>query len=198
MTDQNNGLRTQGRRGRGCLGWGCLVVSSLLIVLLLVVGVGVALFLGVPNRLGLVKSPAQELLSGTPDRAAASALKEELVKSGFDARGLDVYVLPIKGEQGNIAYIGLDSSKGFRFGETKSGDPITDLMKRLGASDTAEESRIQRIAVDYKGSDGESVVTLTASTESVSGLADGKVSPEQFLKALDGKVNWNALLQEGF
>jgi hypothetical protein len=143
-----------------------------------------------------VKSPAEELLSGTPDRAAASRLVEELAKSGVDVRGMDVYVLPVKGKESSVAYVGLDSSKGFRFKANKGEEPITSLMKRLATSGTAKDAGIQRIAIDYRGSDGKSLVTLTAPTEAISSFANGRLSQQQFMTALEGHADWLALSQE--
>ncbi|MBI3910702.1 MAG: zinc ribbon domain-containing protein, partial [Armatimonadetes bacterium] len=64
------------RRGRGCIGWGCMLILYSLAIVVVVGGVFAALYFRVPARLGLVTPPEERLLSGTPDRAAAKALKD--------------------------------------------------------------------------------------------------------------------------
>ncbi len=186
----------QKRKGRGCLGCGCLMLTLLLVLMLLVVGAGAAMYYRVPERVGLVKSPAERLLSGTPDRRAATELKEELAKGGIDTKGLDIYVLPVAGKESSVAIAVLDSSKGFRFGSSRGRDPLIDFMSQLSTSKTAKEAGIQRVAIDYRNDKGESLLALTTSVDAASGFARGGVSREEFMKKLEGRANWPAVTEE--
>ncbi|MBI4318812.1 MAG: zinc ribbon domain-containing protein [Chloroflexi bacterium] len=184
------------KKGRGCIGWGCLIFTLLLVLLLLVAGAGAAIFFRVPERIGLVKSPAERLFSGTPDRQAARELKDELARAGVDTKGLDIYVLPVTGKDSSVAIAVMDSSRGFRFGSTRGRDPVIDFMGRLSTSKTAEAAGIKRVAIDYRNEKGESLLALTASVDAASGFARGGVSREEFMQNLEGKANWQAVTEE--
>jgi hypothetical protein len=166
-----------------------------LIVLLLLVALGAALYFRVPQKLGLIKSAAERLLSDSPDRAAASALMEDLTAAGFDLEGVEGYVLPLKDGTGSLAYFVLDASQGFEF-PSSLDDPITGALVELALGNAAAEFGIRRVGMEYISATGESLLTLTASTQTISDYASGRLSREEFLKGIDGEVNWVAFYTE--
>jgi len=193
---ETQGPPAQKRKGRGCLGWGCLVLTAILAVVVLLVGVGAALFFRVPERLGIRKSAAERLLSQTPDREAASAILADLKKAGVDTKGVELYVLPFKEKEGSIAYAVLDTSQGFDFRGVKEDDPITDYLTKLATGEASEKYGIERVALEYRGQGGDSLLTVTASTDTIAGFANGTVSKEQFLQGVDAGGNLPAFIQE--
>ena len=186
------------RRRWGCcsLRCGCLTISAFLGVLAILVGVGAALYFRVPERLGLRESAADRLLSGAPDREAAAAILTDLEEAGVNTQGVELWVLPISGKGGILAYAILDSSQGFTFEDVSSDDPVTDYLIQLAAGDAAEEYGIERVAFDYLGESGDSLLVITASTEAISGFTAGTIDRSQFLKEVEAKADLPALVQE--
>jgi len=180
-------------RRRGCFGCGCW---AMIVVLLLLVGVVAAFYYRVPQRLGLRKAQAQQVFSGTPDREAAAAILEELRKGGLNLQGIALYVLPLEGEEGSVGIAVLDSSRGFDFMRVGERDLVVDRLKKLVTGKTLEEHDVERLAADYRGQDGKSVVILTAPTEDIKRYAEGKISDEELVHAVKGRVDVAALSKE--
>jgi len=157
--------------------------------------VGVSIFFKIPERLGIIKSPTEQLLSQTPDPDAAKKLTEELKKTGISTQGLKVYVIPYKGREGSLAFAVLNASEGFNL-QNSGNDVIMNSMKLLAVSNAAKQNHIQRVAVDYRNKDGKSLITLTASTEAISSFALGKINQEQFMKEVEGMFNLPELIKE--
>lgn len=186
------------KRGRGCLGWGCLIILSFLAIILVVGGVYAGLYFQVPERLGLVQSPAERLLSGPPNREAATAIKADVAKQGINTTGMDLYVLPIAGTDGSLVVATLDASKGFQFKSANGSEPILDYMTRLTTSGPAKTAKVQRVVIDYRDKTGSTLMTMTAPTEAISGYAQGTLTRKEFMKQIDGTANWPALYQQAF
>ena len=53
-----------------------------------------------------------------------------------------------------------------------------------------QRSGIKRVAVDYKNEEGDSLLTLTAPSDTVVRYSDGAIDREQFLQELEGQVNF--------
>lgn len=175
------------KKGRGCFCSGCL----LLLILLLVAALGVgALVLRLPAKLGIWPS-GEALLSGTPDRAGAAAILEELKADGIETTGLTLYVVPVTGQSGTLAYAILDTSAGFDFSATSAAgtSPIPDMFTRLVAGPAATESNVAQVAIEYRGISGEAMGVLTASTQSIRDFASGAIDQAAFSNALHGTFN---------
>jgi hypothetical protein len=168
-------------RLRGC----CL---GTLLVLLLLCGVGVFIS-PLPQRWGLRRSPAERAFAPEPDRAVAVALTTELREAGVDTTGLYLYVLPYEEQQGSVLYAVLDGSSGFGLNRSTDSEPILDYMGLLAQSEAAQQAGIQRVAVDYRDSEGQQVAVLTASTASVLAFSRGDMPLETFMQELEGKVD---------
>jgi hypothetical protein len=167
------------------------------VLLAVVVVLGVFVF-RVPQKLGLVQPPAERLLAGAPDRSTGQAIRDEVAKGGIDVKGMEVYVLPIAGKQISVAYAVLDASKGFRFTKVQGQDPILEYMKRLATTDTVRQEGIERVAIEYRDKKGKVLLTLTATTEAITGFARGAVTREQLIQKIDGNADWPAFYQEVF
>jgi pSer/pThr/pTyr-binding forkhead associated (FHA) protein len=192
--DQVPGAQPKPKR-RSCLR-SCSIAFLATFLVLAVCGLLVgAIFLDIPQKLGLKESAAERLLSDSPDRVAAAALRDELDQTGIDTQGMEIYVLPFKDRDGSLAYALLDAGEGFQF---TSGlqDPIADTLISMAASQAVQEHDIQRIAIDYRNETGERLLVLTASTSAINGYANGMLSREEFMQALDGEANLVAFYQE--
>jgi len=181
------------RRGRGCCGTGCLLAF---VLLLLIGAAGAALYFRVPQRIGLIKPAAERLLSSTPDREAAAAIVDELALAGLDTQGMEIYVVPYQDGRGAVAYVVLDASQGFSFPQGSS-DPLLGFLLGLAQGGASQRYGLRRVAVEYKSFSGASLVTLTAPTQAIQDYADGKITRQALLKAIEGNANWGALLTEG-
>lgn len=178
-------------KGRGCLARGCLTILGLFTVIVLVVG---ALLLRVPQQLGVWPS-ATRLLDGTPDRASAAAIMDQLAASGLDTTGLTLYVMPVKGQDGTLAYAVLDTSAGFHFPTGSAGSPLLDMFGKLASGPTVDAARIKQVAIAYRDASGHTLGVLTASTDAIRQLVAGQIDEHAFSAQLHGDVDPAAALQ---
>ena len=178
------------RRGRrSCLGCGCQLMGSLILVIVLLAGWLIAVQGGVLERLGLRESPAKDLLSGTPDRQAAEALREELHRADLNTRGVSFYVIPIEGTDGSLAYALIDRSKGFEFGQTAEPREVLRRLQNVATGDTLERLGIKRVAVEVRNPAGETALVVTAESTDIKAFANGEMDRKEFVRAVDGKAN---------
>jgi hypothetical protein len=168
----------------------------LLAVLLVFVGYVVFSRTDVPARLGLREPAVERLLSGEPDRQAAQMFIEELQATGLDTQGMYLYVLPIEGQSYSLAYAVLDASAGFHFNSTAEGDGVTDLLTRMAASDTAGAYGVGRVAIEYRNMAGTRILTLTAPADVIRDFANGTISQDAFMQALEGEFDAQELYGE--
>ncbi|MFC1991936.1 hypothetical protein ACFLVC_04365 [Chloroflexota bacterium] len=164
-----------------------LITLAIVIAILVIVA---CVFFNLPQRIGVVQSPTEKILSTTPDREATTAMMEDLKSAGINTKGIDIYVIPYKGSDENVAIAVLDASQGFDVRNFSREDAITEYLELLASLDTGGEYNIKRVAVDYKNEEGESLLTLTAPTDIITRYADGSISRQQFLKELEGQVNF--------
>ena len=179
---------------RGTFKAGCLIFIAIVFIILLVVAIA---FFNLPQRIGIVSSPAERLLSATPDREASQALTSDLQQLGFNTQGVELHVIPKKNSEENILYAELDSSEGFNINQFGSGgDPVTDALTILTNLDESGENDIERIAINYRDENGDSLATMTASTAVIRGFANGTVSRQEFMQELEGEVELSKLIEE--
>jgi hypothetical protein len=165
---------------------GCLTALGIIVLVLLIASIFI---FNLPQRVGLVASPGVRLLSQTPDREAAAALKTALIKTGINTQGIDLYVFPEKSSNQNVLLAVLDSSQGFYFSNYGSQDAISSYLKQLADLDKSGTYRIERIVLDYKDADGESLVGLTAPVDAIRRFSQGTMSRQDFMQAIEGNVN---------
>ena len=177
------------KRSRSCLGCGCQVVGIFALLVFLAVVWVIAVQAGVLERLGLRKSPTDELLSGAPDRQAAAAVVQELHQAEINTRGMSIQVLPIKGTDGKLAVAVIDRSQGFVLGQ--SGDPGAALehLQDMFAGDTLDRLGITRVAIETRDEKGRFVAAVTVDSKDLKAAANGEMDPEDFVKAVDARIN---------
>jgi hypothetical protein len=154
----------------------------IIIVIVLVMVAGALLYFRVPQKIGLVKTAADRLFTMTPDREKAAALFRDMEQAGFDMKGVEVYVLPVKGTDDNVAMFVLDASKGFDFTRSGGGDPFKKFVQVVSE---AQAQGINRAAVAYYNEDGRLLLAATLPAEAAVSYAQGKLTDEQLVK----KVN---------
>jgi hypothetical protein len=171
---------------------GCLTALGIFVLVLLIAGI---FFFNVPQKIGLVASPGERLLSQTPDREAAASLKAELTKAGINTQGISLYLFPEKTSDQNVLLAVLDSSQGFYFNNYGNQDAISGYLKQLADLDKSGTYHIERIVLDYKDGDGESLVGLTAPVTAIRKFSQGTMSRQDFMEAIEGQVNVSKLAE---
>ena len=179
------------RKKRGCFATGCLTILGLFFVGGAVLAV---LLLRVPQQLGIWPSGAS-LLQGTPDREAAAAILDEVAAAGMDTTGLSLYVMPVEGQDGSLAYAVLDASAGFQFPTGTAANPLPDLFGRLAGGSTVDEAGIEQVAVAYRDGAGRTLGVLTASTKVIRQFVAGEIDEAAFSEQLRGDVDLGAALE---
>ncbi|MFC2069280.1 hypothetical protein ACFLTP_09805 [Chloroflexota bacterium] len=179
---------------RGSVGKGCLITIGVIVLILVIASI---ILFNVPQRIGIVQSPTERHLSSTPDREDAEALMTELQQLGVNTQGINMYVIPKKNSDKSILYAEFDSSEGFNLqalGGSRS--PIEDALGLLAELDKSGEYGIERIAMNYKDENGDSLAIVTAPTEAIRGFVNGTITRQQFMQALEGKVELSKLVEE--
>jgi hypothetical protein len=170
----------------GCLK-GCLLF---LLVLLLLVGAIVANALGLPQKLGLVKSATEKRYDvQAADRVAAADLVAELETKGVATKGMEVYVLPLKDGSGSGAYVVLDQSNGFAFAPSEGGDAFLGTLASLAKSEAVKANGIKDVAFEYRDAKGRSLITIGAKVQDGADFADGKITEGEFMAKVGGKAD---------
>lgn len=164
-----------------------LIGLGVLVVIAVIVGI---VFFNLPQRIGLAETPTEKLLSATPDRETAAAMKAELASAGLNTQGMDIYVFPYKENDENVVIAVLDSSQGFDIRNLTGEDAITEYLGLLANLDKGGKYDIQRVAVDYKNDEGDSILVLTAPSATITRYTSGSISRQQFLQELEGQVNF--------
>jgi hypothetical protein len=177
------------RKRHGCFFWGCLTSLGLVVIAALVIGI---VFFNLPQRIGLVKPAAVRLLSQTPDRAAAQAVKSEMQQAGLNTTGVDVYVFPERNSSSSVMLTVLDTSQGFRFPSAQSSDAVADYVVQL--AEVCARNKIERVAFEYRDGKGISLVTLTSPVDTALKYSQGKISRAEFLKAIDAQIDYSRLV----
>jgi hypothetical protein len=185
------GPRTKKKKKRGCLAQGCLLMTGLFAVLVLLI---VALVFKVPEQLGLAPSGAR-LLAGTPDRDSAAAILANLEKAGVDTTGLSLYVMPVTGQSGTLAYAVLDTSAGFTFTGGGAANPLPELFGSLVNGPPVDDANVTQVAIEYRDQTGKRLGVLTASTEVIREFIAGTIDEKTFRARLHGDVDPLAVLQ---
>ena len=170
--------KAKGKKRHGCL------ISLLVIVVILGIA-GIVLF-RVPQKIGLVKSPAEKMYSQAADTEKAALVVAGLQQYGVKMNGVEVYVMPVKDTDHNTAFIILDSSKGFNFNNSGIHDPIAAFVS---IALQAQQQGINRAAVVYYDEQGKALLTVTAATGDVVAYSQGKMTKEQLMKKVDIGAN---------
>lgn len=176
---------------RGCCG--CLIALAVL-------GFGaIALLVAAPfilEAVGFYGPSAEELYSGAPDRAAAATIESALAAQAVD--GVDIVVLPITGQTGQVAVLTIpqDASAGGIQTRAEAETYLKQTMAALVAANQANDLGVAQVAVNLAGPDGDTLVTIAASTEVMADYASGEIDQAEFLESVGVDYsNLVALLQ---
>ena len=161
------------RKRHGCL-IGCLIV---ILVPLLLCG-------GVSAYVALRPSPADDLLGGPSDEQAAAALTSELAARGIPTESATVYVYPMSGGGGSIAYARVDLA--LASGDT--GQPMPEYFAALGGSEAARQAGVERVALEIVDDSGQMLALTTTDAASCAAYADGSLDYDGFLATMDGRI----------
>jgi hypothetical protein len=129
-----------------------------------------------------VKSPAEKMFSGTPDRAAAATIMTNLQQAGLNTKGVEVYVVPVTGTNDSVAFVVLDASLGFDINASKSVDPVKDFIKVISAT---QASSVNRAAVMYFNEEGQALLTVTVTTADALAFSQNKITAQQLMAKVD-------------
>jgi hypothetical protein len=174
-----------------------LIVLGIVVVIIIIIGVA---FFNLPQRIGLVDTPTEKLLSATPDREAAAAAMAEFESTGIDTEGIELYIFPVKGtaddpSMESVAFLVFDASEGADLFSLTENELI-GYMEKLSNLGQNDENNIERVAIDYRNEGGESLLTLTAPAETIRKFANGSISREQFLEEMEGQVDFTKIISE--
>jgi len=179
----------------GCLAFGGLLSCCLVATLFFGPGIW--------GRLGPFRTSAEELYSGAPDPYASQVVTQILIEAGVP--GARAVVIPIKGSDGQIAVITLDSSAGFDGTGTASGNELLlmEVLQRMQEDNRMEMLGIERVSVDYRDQNGGNLLAITAPQESLEAFSQGQLTRKDLLQEVDVGLptldlqQTLALLQEG-
>lgn len=141
------------------------------------------------QKLGLFGPDAREVYELAPDPVASRALEGALVERGI--AGVSVYVIPIKGQPTQGAFIILDASQGYTGLSPLDDDDqvLTQLLQDLAARNREQNLRISHLTVEYRDQSGAQMLAFTADMADVDAYAGGQITRETFFS----RVNFNIL-----
>lgn len=172
---------------RGC--WGCAIALLIIFLLLACASViGLGWWLGWYEQLGIISSPAEELFVSGRDPWAAENILLELENKGVATEGLHVYVMPSKGG-GTFAYLVADESAGYSWSGPEYDNAMEGLLVHTAMTEAAEQTPVERVAVEYRGPDGEHVAVMTAPTGELTAFAEGFITQEQLFEVMNGRTD---------
>ena len=176
------------RRGLGC--------AIVVLVLLLLVGWVAAMRWGALERLGLRQPISEQVFAPPPDRELSAALMDAFEQAGMNTQGVGVYVLPMAGQEGSVAFLSLDASQGFDLERLFIGGGDWSAMEQILEGEDLQDLNITRLAFDYVDRDGKSILTLTASTEALRQFSEGEIDEKEFFRQVMGRIDIPGLIRE--
>jgi len=177
-TQTGKPIKEKRKKGHGCL-------FTFLILLAIIVIAGIVVF-RVPEKIGLAKTAAEKMYSQAADTDKAALVMDKLQDYGVNAKGVEVYVMPVKDTDHNTAFIVLDSSKGFNFNDSGIRNPI-DAVVAIAAE--AQQQGINRAAVVYYDTAGKALLTVTFPTADCVAYSQGKITEKQLMEKVDVGAN---------
>lgn len=164
--------------------WCCL--TCLIITGLSLVCIAGGFFLGPPilQELGIFGRPAEVVYQLAPDPVASQQLNQVLIDRNIP--GVRVFVIPMKGQTTQGAFVILDASKGYT-GLSPLDDSsgvFLSLLQDLTLRNRQENLRITHVTVDYRDEQGISILSFTVDQADVEKYADGLISQEDFYQAV--------------
>jgi hypothetical protein len=176
------------RRGRR----GCLI--ALLIVAILIL-TPIALFLRLPQQLGIWRANPQAIFGQTPDPLVGEAVTAALSNAGSPTAGLRVYVFRDPASTGRILYATAALAENFSFRDTGGRDPILDLLGQMATAGVAADPRVVGVAVKVRDFEGNPMMIVTADAPDAVAYANGRMDEATFLDRVSGWVDPSVLAQ---
>jgi hypothetical protein len=171
------------RRNRGCLAClGCLGLTACLAAVL----VGVVLFAPtLLQKVGIFGPGPEERFSGAADPVGTQMVTEVLDDAGFE--GVDVVVMPVQGSKGQIALFTLsESSRLGSIDSTASGEEqFLSLVQEFSRANREGDLKIETVALDFQGENGQSLVSAGVPQEAVDAYATGKIGRREFVQQVE-------------
>ena len=163
------------KKSKGC--FTCLIIlgsSLLLLVATIVVAVLVLRALGISGR------SAKYVYQQAPDLVASQQLSQALDERSIV--GVSVYVIPLKGQDKQGAFIILDASKGYTgLSPLEGSDEVfVNLLRDLTYRNRTKNLRISHLTVEYRDEQGIPLMSFTVDQEDVERYADGLITQEEF------------------
>jgi hypothetical protein len=144
-------------------------------------------FLGPPlaSWLGIFGPEAKEVYQYAPDQAASQSLTESFEDLGIT--GVKVYVLPIKDQPTQGAFIILDASAGYVGMDPldTEDDMLLLILQDITRRNRTENLRLAHVTVDYRDEFGETATAFTADQELVEEYADGLITQRGFFGQIE-------------
>jgi hypothetical protein len=173
---------SQPRRKRGWCCAGCIILPLVTIFCLASV-----YFVGpiVGQWLGIFGMEAEEVYEAAPDLAASQSLSNTFAELGIP--GVTVYVMPIKDQSTQGAFIIMDVSAGYRGLDplSEGDDMLLLVLQDITHRNRTENLRLAHITVDYRDEYGETATAFTADQTLVEEYADGYISQREFFAQIE-------------
>jgi hypothetical protein len=166
-------------------GWCC--ASCVLIPLVSIICLVSVYFIGPPlvSWLGIYGPEAKEVYEAAPDLAASESLTQSFSDLGIP--GVKVYVIPIKGEPTQGAFIILDSSAGYRGMDPldTEDDMLLLILQDITRRNRTENLRLDHVTVDYRDEFGETATAFTVDQEAVEQYANDLITRKGFFVKIE-------------
>lgn len=163
------------KRGRCCL-------YLILIPLVSVACLASLVFLGpkLAGWLGIFGMEAREVYEAAPDLAASQSLNQTF--SDLNIPGVRVYVIPIKKQLTQGAFIILDESSGYQGMDplNSQNDVFLTILEDLSAKNKAENLRLAHVTVDYRDENGDTATAFTADQDLIDQYVEGSITRSEF------------------
>ena len=167
-------------------GW-CFCAGCLLIPLISLACLASAYFIGpqIAGWLGIFGKEAAEVYELAPDLVASDNLAQVFDELGIP--GVKVYVIPIKGQSTQGAFIILDASAGYQGLNPleEKDDLFLFILQDITRRNRSENLRLSHLTVEYRDEVGESAFTFTADQALIEDYADGLISRDEFFGSME-------------
>jgi hypothetical protein len=166
-------------------GWCC--AGCILIPLVSMLCLVSAYFIGPPllSWLGIIGMDAEEVYEAAPDLAASESLTQSFSELGIP--GVRVYVIPMKDQSTQGAFIILDASAGYRGLDplNEKDDKLLLILQDITRRNRTENLRLAHVTVDFRDEYGETATAFTADQELVEEFADGLITQKEFFAQIE-------------
>jgi len=166
-------------------GWCC--ASCVIIPIVSILCLVSVYFIGPPlaSWLGIFGPEAREVYQYAPDQAASESLTNTFSELGIP--GVRVYVIPIKDQPTQGAFIILDASAGYVGMDPLDieDDMLLLILQDITRRNRHENLRLAHVTVDYRDEFGETATAFTAPQTLIEDYADGRITQEEFFGEIE-------------